>query len=222
MPKNHEGIGMEGLRFFGKVSASISHEIKNALAVIHENAGLMKDLILMSEKGRPLDLERINSLAERVSGQVRRADGIVNNLNRFAHSMDDSLKQIDLGEYLSFVTELSRRFADMRGVKLHYEHGPDPVNIVTSPFLLANLLYLCINYSVEAAEQGETVYMQTEPVFEGAQIRFRDLRIASMPGEKSPVEKGKELLDALEATLEADAGNRELVLTLQEKINTPF
>ena len=34
----------EGLRFFGKVNASISHEIRNALAVINENAGLIKDL----------------------------------------------------------------------------------------------------------------------------------------------------------------------------------
>ena len=193
MPTHREGIGMEGLRFFGKVSASISHEIKNALAVIHENAGLMKDLILMAERGRPLDLERINSLAERVSGQVHRADGIVNNLNRFAHSMDDSVRQIDVDEYLSFVMELSRRFADMRGVKLYCEHGPDPVNIVTSPFLLANLLYLCINYSVEAAEQGETVYIQMGPVPEGAKILFREIRIANMPGEKSPVEKEKEL-----------------------------
>ena len=30
-------IGGEGLQFFGKMSASISHEIKNVLAIINEN-----------------------------------------------------------------------------------------------------------------------------------------------------------------------------------------
>ena len=45
----------ESLRFFGKMNASISHELRNALAVINENAGLIKDLMIMTEKGHPLD-----------------------------------------------------------------------------------------------------------------------------------------------------------------------
>jgi hypothetical protein len=28
----------EGLKFFGRISTSISHELKNALAIINENA----------------------------------------------------------------------------------------------------------------------------------------------------------------------------------------
>ena len=36
-------IAREGFQFFGKMSASISHEIKNALAIINENAGLLED-----------------------------------------------------------------------------------------------------------------------------------------------------------------------------------
>ena len=49
----NDPLGESGLRFFGKISASISHEIKNAIAVMNENAGLIKDLIMMAERGRP-------------------------------------------------------------------------------------------------------------------------------------------------------------------------
>ena len=38
-----------GLQFFGKMTASISHEIKNVLAIINENAGLLEDLALLSD-----------------------------------------------------------------------------------------------------------------------------------------------------------------------------
>ena len=39
-------IGETGLRFFGKINSSISHEMRNVLAIINENAGLMKDLMM--------------------------------------------------------------------------------------------------------------------------------------------------------------------------------
>ena len=42
-------IGGEGLQFFGKMSASISHEIKNVLAIINENTGLIEDSDLTKE-----------------------------------------------------------------------------------------------------------------------------------------------------------------------------
>ena len=32
-------VGQSGLTYFGRTTASISHELKNALAIIKENAG---------------------------------------------------------------------------------------------------------------------------------------------------------------------------------------
>ena len=77
MTQNDRSSEYEGLKFFGKINASISHEIRNTLAVINENAGLIKDLILMSEKGHPLDVGRIAGRVEKVLEQVKRTDGII-------------------------------------------------------------------------------------------------------------------------------------------------
>ena len=39
-----QSIAREEMRFFGSVSAAISHEINNRFAVINEKAGLLQDL----------------------------------------------------------------------------------------------------------------------------------------------------------------------------------
>jgi signal transduction histidine kinase len=105
----------EGFQFFGTMSASISHEIKNALAIINENAGLLEDYALLAEKGRPIDPERLKVLAGQVMKQIKRADNLVKRMNRFAHSADEPLKNIDLGETLELITAIAQRVASMRG-----------------------------------------------------------------------------------------------------------
>jgi C4-dicarboxylate-specific signal transduction histidine kinase len=109
MSNDWELIGRTGLAFFGKMTASISHEIKNVLAIINENAGLLEDITLMAERGIPINLDRLKTQAERIKNQIRRADVIVKNMNRFAHSVDESLMSVDLAELLEFLAALSRR-----------------------------------------------------------------------------------------------------------------
>jgi signal transduction histidine kinase len=75
MTDDSHALAIEGIRFFGEISASISHEIKNVLAIINENAGLLQDMIMMNEKGLPLNPERLSKLAHSISGQVARATG---------------------------------------------------------------------------------------------------------------------------------------------------
>ncbi|MBW1796913.1 MAG: sensor histidine kinase, partial [Deltaproteobacteria bacterium] len=144
-------IGEQGLQFFGKMSATISHEISNALAIINENAGLLQDFTLMADKGMPLDPERLNSLAGKVIQQIRRAEGIVKNMNRFAHSVDESSKSVNLSDVVEFVAALSGRFASMRGVTVEPKPAAVPVTITTNPFFLENLIWLCLDFAMDAA-----------------------------------------------------------------------
>ena len=51
MDQKPENTSEMGLQFFGRMSASISHEIKNVLAIINENAGLLEDFSLMADRG---------------------------------------------------------------------------------------------------------------------------------------------------------------------------
>jgi hypothetical protein len=48
-----EWFGYDSLAFFGKVNASISHELKNVMAIISETTGLLGDLSEMARGGTP-------------------------------------------------------------------------------------------------------------------------------------------------------------------------
>ncbi len=220
MSWNCDVIGETGLQFYGKTAASLSHEIKNALAIINENAGLLKDFTLMSREGLPIDPERLMSVAEKVMTQVRRADGIVANMNRFAHSVDESVKDVDLGEILEFVATLSRRLASMRGVALEPRRVTSPVMITTNPFFLQNLVSLCLDFAMDTAGAGKTVGLVAEKTENGARVRFMGIGgLAELPADTFPANREKILLEALRAQLVVDTEAGELVLSLSRDIH---
>lgn len=215
MDFKREMTGEEGLRFFGKMTASISHEIKNVLAIINETAGLLEDITFMAEKGRPVDPERIKTLAGKIMKQVQRADGVVKNMNKFAHSIDETVKAVDLGETIEFVAALAARFASMRGVVLETEPSARPVTATTVPFVLQNLIWLCLDFAMGVAGEGKTVNLIAEETKHGPRIRFTRLQsLAEAPRDMFPAEREKALLSSLQAELSADLEAGELVLSL--------
>jgi C4-dicarboxylate-specific signal transduction histidine kinase len=220
MNSNWDVIGEQGLQFFGKMSATISHEINNSLAIINENAGLLQDFTLMADKGMPLDPERLNSLAGKVIQQVRRAERIVKNMNRFAHSVDESLKSVNLGDVVELIVTLSGRLASMRGVRVEPKPVENPVTITTNTFLLENLIWLCLDFAMGVAGAGNTIDIITMKTENGAQIRFMQVEdLAKAPPDKFPTEREKALLDLLKADLSADVEVGALVITLPRVID---
>jgi C4-dicarboxylate-specific signal transduction histidine kinase len=219
MNVNWELIGDTGLQFFGKMSASISHEIKNALAVINENAGLLDDLTLMAEKGMPMDPARLKRLAQTVIKQIRRADGIVKNMNKFAHSVDEPIKAVNVVEVLEVMRELSARLAAMRNVTVDLRHSGAPVLIQTRPFFLENLIWLCLDFAMNLAGPQGVIALSPEEGKGAVRIRFtgvESLRQA-LPSE-FPCERDKPLFELLGAQCVTDAGKAELVLTLPDTL----
>lgn len=155
-------IGPEGLQFYGKMSASISHEIKNVLAIVNENAGLLNDLVMMAERGMAIEPQRLVGIAETVGKQVRRADEIAKNLNRFAHSADRLWAEVDLVERLELALALAGRFACNRGIRLEFSPPSATPPVVTSPFFLLNLIWLGLNFAMDVAGPGKTVLLHIE------------------------------------------------------------
>jgi hypothetical protein len=142
-------------------------------------------------------------------------------MSRLAHSVDDLLKNVDVGECLNFVAVISGRFAAMRGVTLGYDPAPDSVEIMTSPFLLQNLIYLCIDYAMDAAGEGKRIDMSVEKSHGGARVKFRGLEsLKDMPEEGQSLMRERSL-EILKAGLEADIGEGALTLTLPKEIEMP-
>ena len=213
MSAYQQSIGDCGLHCFGSISASISHELKNALAIINENAGLLEDLSLMAEKGRPLDPVRLKNLAANIGKQIQRADGIIRNMNRFAHSADEPVNCIDLGDTLALTVALSARLAAMKSVTLNFIPPPQPINVTTRLFYIENLVWLCLKEIFEraGAEKEITLALRSRP--EGAAVIFSPV--------DAPVTDAAtiKLLDYLKAAQSTDSQKRELTLTLPSDMN---
>jgi C4-dicarboxylate-specific signal transduction histidine kinase len=210
-----ETVAETGLQFFGKMTASISHEIKNVLAIINENAGLLEDLVLMSDRGAAIEPQRLKNMSRTVMKQVSRADAIMKNMNRLAHSVDESIKTIELNDILELLVALSHRFAAMRDVTVDPKLGESPMMVRTSPFLLMNLLWLCLDFSMDAAGEDEIVELVTQKTEAGIQVFFKRLGgLAEAPLKPFPAEPERRLLDLLRAELEVSAENQEIVIRI--------
>lgn len=215
MSSHGNALGLAGLQFFGKMAASISHEIKNTLSIMNESAGLLDDLTVMAEKGMPLDPARIKTQAGKIMKQIQRADGIVKLMNRFAHSIDDTVKNVDLFDMMEFVAALSARFASMKGVELATPRPEKPITVQTNPFFLNHALWVCLDFAMDKAGKGQTLILGVGERENRARVIFNGLGpIESSPEAPVLGEGSKALMEALGAEIEVDKKEGELVLSL--------
>ncbi len=214
MTAQYDSIGGSGLQFFGKVSASISHELKNVLAIINENAGLLEDLSFAARRGSAIDPDRLERTVHNFSKQIRRADEILRNMNRFAHSVDQFEAQVDLGELAGLVAQLAGRKAAMAKILIETTSPDAPVVLATNPFLLENLLWLCLEFAIANSASGTKVHLTPEKTGGAAVLHIdgidglAEAYPAAMPAGHA------EILAALGATLTPDMAVRRLTITI--------
>jgi signal transduction histidine kinase len=196
---------LDGLRFFGKISASISHELKNVLAIISESAGLMEDLLLLAQKGGRLDLERFQALCQKVRRQTQRADGIIKNMNRFSHSVDQDVQRIDLNEVVLLMKALGDRLAAMRLVSLEVTNAGEPVWVTTNPFFLARQVWACLDFAMSVVTPEKRVHLLVADEPSHGCVVFRGLVHEALPDRLDALTEGeRSSMTFLGATLLAE------------------
>ncbi|MEE4358412.1 MAG: hypothetical protein V2I97_18215 [Desulfococcaceae bacterium] len=217
MKKEHDIFGNTGLQFFGKISASLSHELKNALAVINENAGLLTDLVHMSEKGHPLDPGRIKGVGSKVMEKVKHADSIIKNMNAFAHSVDIPVSETDIGETLTLLLALTRRITSNRGIRVYLDSPASPLCVHTSAYGLLHLCWDCIESFMDWVGEEKEIGLVPEKTEQGCRIRF--CKLEQMPSDSEILKEQKELLKTLRAELAAETDKKEVILMLPLRLS---
>lgn len=206
-----------GLLFCGTMTASMSHEIKNALAIVNENAGLLADLVVLAEKGRPLSPERLKTLAADISRQVQRADSIVSRLNRFAHSAGQPVTTTSTREIFEFTAALAARMAAMKGVTITVAED-NTVLMQARSFIVENLLWICLKNLFAVSTGNQTVQLGAENADSHVVIGIQF--DAGTPVEeigKMVTQEGQPLIIALQADVSIDAQRSLIRLTLPKK-----
>ncbi len=211
-------IGETVLRFFGTMSAASTHEIKNALAIINESAGLLGDLSMMAAKGVELSPERLKRLSGTIMKQVRRADEMIRRLNRFAHTAGQFNISVDLPELLDYMSTFFAPLIERRGLRLETPPLRPAVSVTTSPIYLMNLIWSCLDRAMPAAGEKGCISLGVEKDAERIHIRFAGADVRDGEAGK-PFSAGpeKDLLQILGANVRIEVSTGEMVLSLPKR-----
>jgi signal transduction histidine kinase len=194
----------EDLAFFGQVNASISHELKNILAIISEAAGLLQDLTEMAATEQQIEFEMLQTCSQDIVEEIQRGFTTIKQMNTFSHSVDTPLKSVNLIEVLELMIGLAGflRFA----AKVRFDPPPDEALIIsTCPFRLQNLVYQTLVFAFKSVgADGEIQVAVQRETNDRARIVFSGL--GTEAGLPFPSPEANELAKSIGAEIrQADA-----------------
>ncbi len=163
--------GRAGLTYFGTIGASFCHEMRNVVAALNENCGLLGDFVHAGNRGRPVDPERVERVNQRVARFVTRADDLLTRFSRLAHATDHEQGQADLGEIAQDVLALGGRIIASSSGEVQVSARPG-ISIHTSPFFARLLLWRCLAATLEDGRDGEPTTVTVAKTETGAEARL--------------------------------------------------
>jgi signal transduction histidine kinase len=143
--------------FMGKITAGVTHELKNVLAIIRESAGLMQDLLALSGDAQFPLREKFSKVLSNIGDQVVRGVDLASRLNTFSHLPDETSSGLDLNEVAVQVVFLSQRFARLKGISLNVQPHERSVIVVTDPLKIQMVLFQCVELLVNVVGTGATI-----------------------------------------------------------------
>jgi len=137
----------------GELAAGIAHEINNPLAVINEQAGLIKD-ILNPEFGLKIDPDELKEYLEKIQKSVYRCRDITHKLLRFVRKTEMEMKPHDVNRLLDGVVDdlLGQEMA-VSNIDIIRNYGADIPDIVTDGNQLQQVVLNIINNAADAIEK---------------------------------------------------------------------
>jgi len=208
----------DDLAFFGKVNASISHELKNILAIISEAAGLLQDLTAMARKDGNFELDMIQTCSQDIVEEVQRGFATIKQMNTFSHSVDDPLKRMNLSEVLELMIHLGG-FLSFAG-KVRFDPPQESAAIVlTCPWRLQNLIYQALIYAFESVGPDGEIQISLHPQKDGgARITFSGLGTKS--ARTFPVDQTRQIAASINAEIKMAGDSHGLDILVPQYIES--
>jgi two-component system NtrC family sensor kinase len=136
----------------GRLGAGVAHEINNPLSIITQRAGLIKDLLTLSNE-LPSQ-EKLIPLVNSVLKSAERCGRITHRLLGFAKHMEVQWENIDLNILLREVLEFLEKEASYREIRVEFNYTGEPPPIVSDRGQLQQVFLNIINNAFAAVEDG--------------------------------------------------------------------
>ncbi len=209
----HEFDGSDHLEFFGRITASISHELNNVMSIIDQSSGLLEDHLAVIENGSPVRTELLERVHEKINRQTLRGVEIIRRLNKFAHSVDDTVTTFDLADITENFVSICQRFAELKRTQLEFVPVHQRIEITSSPFLLQQMLFTIVQHALEITHKNALIQVEILQTESDPKIQFT---IPTTNSDTSTDERMKEaikLSKILHCSMETDIspGEKEIV-----------
>jgi C4-dicarboxylate-specific signal transduction histidine kinase len=146
--------------FLARMTASTTHELRNVLAVVKESAGLVEDLTLASQQGKPVSSDKFLHAARRIDAQVARGAALLTSLNRLAHGLDHAEQSLDLGEHVEHVASLCQRFARQGRQRIELDTSSETRAVRTNALRLQMAIVSAIDCCLEQLPEESVVTLR--------------------------------------------------------------
>lgn len=157
----------------GRLAAGVAHEINNPLAIINEKAGLMKDLVGLSEDfpRKERFLKNIDAIAK----SVERCSAITHRLLGFAKRMDVKVESIDIEELLKEVLSFLGKEAAYRNIEINFHVDEEIPAVESDRGQLQQVFLNIINNAVAAVQKDGHIDIWIEKTRDGRiSVRIKD------------------------------------------------
>jgi len=144
--------GTSRLASIGRLAAGVAHEINNPLAVINENAGLIKDLFILKKeyKEDPQLLELIDTILE----SVERSGEITRELLGFARHFEPKIQPLQLHKVIKEVVSFYKKEALYRNIRINIDVPEDIPVIHSDHGSLQQIFLSLVNNAFQAMKGG--------------------------------------------------------------------
>jgi len=129
----------------GKVTAGLTHELKNVLATINESTGLIQDILSESDE-HIQHTDQLKRALGSIQHQIDRGADITNEFNTFAHCMDKETSLMTANGTIELVVFMMHRFARISQIELLLEPLRKDAGFTVNPIRLLTVLCTCVDF----------------------------------------------------------------------------
>ena len=149
----------------GRLAAGVAHEINNPLAIINENAGLLRDLLTM--QGELPSTDRLTRILGSILKSVKRCGDITHRLLGFAKRVEPKTERLELGTLIEEVLSFQGKEAEYRSLTVRLTVAEGMPAIESDRGQLQQVFLNILSNAFAAVEDGGRIDILVKKLDEG-------------------------------------------------------
>jgi two-component system NtrC family sensor kinase len=161
------------LASIGRLAAGIAHEINNPLAIINEKAGLMKDILKVTDDYKYRDKFYMN--IDSIENAVKRSKAITHRLLGFARRMDVKHEPVQVNTVITEVIDFLSREAAYNAIRIEQDLQPGLPRILSDHGQMQQIFLNIVNNAIDAVDKGGLIQITSRQTADKAvQVDIQD------------------------------------------------